>query len=373
MNNISASRSVLTVGLSLGSMLWAWSGNCQSSDTSNIQQTCRSGPSLVVARVGDVTICQNDVDLYIGREVATVELQLYSLRARALDSMIDSLLIQKEAETQHIGEDQLLLGATMLDKVPTHTDIEREWATDYDALRPLGDVVGHYQVFLNLESHERAESLRRYLASLRKANDVAILLTPPTNTLRIRPGDSYLGSQHGSSEIVLFQDYECPFCRALDPELQSTLKEDPTLANVRITIKQLPLSMHAGAFDAAVGAVCATRQQRFPIMHSLLVANQDHSIAGMIKTATQAGLDLSRFTMCVASESAKAEVLRDMDEARLNGIEATPTIYVDGVQFILPDNPKAFRSALDATVKHVALASGNINTNTGLIQSPAGK
>jgi protein-disulfide isomerase len=109
--------------------------------------------------------------------------------------------------------------------------------------------------------------------------------------------------------------------------------------------------MHKGAFDAAVAAECASQQNKFPAMHDLLVTNQDHSTEGLATTATQAGLDVARFRSCMATGDAKAQVLLDMDEARKNGIDGTPSLFLDGQAIDLPNSPDDLRKVLEAKLK----------------------
>ncbi|HEX3683717.1 MAG TPA: thioredoxin domain-containing protein [Bryobacteraceae bacterium] len=303
--------------------------------------------SAVVARVDSIEIRQSDLDAYAGREVASLEQKLYALRSQALNNMIDARLVQKEASRQHLTVDQLLdkeLGAS---STPSEVEIERDWESNYDALRAIGEVGGRYQVMLDLESRHRAARLREYLTQLRKQNNVAILLRAPESPkLQVSPNTFFLGQNDAGSELVIFQDYECPFCRQLEPVLESLLKDQGFSSRVKITIKQLPLSMHKGSFDAAVAAVCAGQQQAFPIMHKLLFENQNHTEDGLTKTAMEAGLSMPAFRSCLAGDAPRRIVLADMEEARKNGVQATPSLFFNNDPIVLPNNLDELRTVL---------------------------
>lgn len=330
----------------------------------------QSSESPVVAKVGDRVIRQDDVDKYVGHEIDELTKRLYLLRSQALSGMIDAVVVNKEAEQQHLTVTQLLQKELKTPHPPSTDAIEREWSNNYDSLRPLGEVGGRYQIVLNIENHDRAEELRQYLDSLRTKDHVAILLNPPVTKLQVRPGANYEGNRYGTTELVVFMDYECPFCRQFEPELESELKSDVALSGLKVTIKQFPLSMHKGAFDAAVAAECASEQDRFLPMHRLLIANQDHSADGLAATAKQAGLELSAFQRCVTGESAKAQVLLDMDEARKNGIEGTPSLFLDGQTFELPSSPENLRKQLEASMKsHHDLPSPQPNDSVAFNQT----
>jgi protein-disulfide isomerase len=307
--------------------------------------------SPVVALIGNVPIREDDVDKYAGHEIDELTKRLYLLRSQALSSMIDSIVIRDEAARRHVDVEQLLQSEIKAPRPPSVDEIEREWSNNYDSLKPLGEVSGHYQIVLNLDSHYRSEELRKYLDELREAHHVSILLEPPAVRLKARPGVDIIGNPAGARELVVFQDYECPFCRQLEPELNAALQKDSSLADLKVTIKQLPLPQHKGAFDAAVAAKCASEQKQFRAMHDLLIANQDHTADGLTKSASQLGLDLTKFSQCMAGDAARVQIRLDMEEARKNGVEGTPTLFLEGQQIDLPSSPKDISKALEAKSK----------------------
>jgi protein-disulfide isomerase len=217
-------------------------------------------------------------------------------------------------------------------------------------MHQLGEVQGKYQVSLDLESHAKAEALRSYLNSLEKESRFEVYLDPPKQILvRHAPGE--LLKSGDRKEVVIYQDYECPFCRALEPEISRLIQSDSSFTSVKITIKQLPLSIHKRSFEAAVAAVCSADQGLFREMHARLVEDQDHSDHGLEQSAAAVGLDINRFDQCMHSDKAAQAVLRDMDDARLEGVEATPTVFIDSNRVSLPQDPKDLQVFLDARLK----------------------
>jgi predicted DsbA family dithiol-disulfide isomerase len=311
----------------------------------------RQADSPVVAYIGNTVIRQDEVDRYAGHEIDELTKRLYLLRSQALNSMIDSILVRDEAVRRHVDVEQLLQSEIKVPHTPSADEIEREWTNNYDSLRALGEVSGHYQVVLNIESHDRAEELRKYLDHLRDENHVSLLLKPPVAKFQGRVGANQLGNANGARELVIFQDYECPFCRQFEPQLESALLKDPALADLKVTIKQFPLVQHKGAFDAAVAVECASEQKRFQAMHDLLITNQDHTADGLARTASQAGLDVTKFRQCMGSDDVRVQVRLDVEEARKNGVEGTPTLFLDGQFIDLPNSPEDLTKALGSKSK----------------------
>ena len=335
-------------------MLWVSPAFGQDSGERNLAEhpdaQAQQCGSAVLARVGDVEIRQADVDNYIGHEVDDLTKRLYLLRNRALNSMIDSMLVRNEAARQHVDATQLLQREVKQHE-PTTDEVDKEWSNNYESLHQLGEVAGRYQVVMELEAHANADELHQYLDRLRTRNHVTVLFEPPVVKLQARPGSNHFGNLNGAKELIVFQDYECPFCRSIEPEISSLLSKDIELSDVKVTIKQFPLSMHKGAFDAAVAAECAGQQGRFLPMHDLLITNQDHSKEGLAASASHAGLDAAKFRSCLAAGDAKTQVLLDMDEGRKNGVEGTPTLFLDGQAIDPPNGLEDLRKILDAKLK----------------------
>lgn len=144
------------------------------------------------------------------------------------------------------------------------------------------------------------------------------------------------GTPMGASvTLVVFSDFECPYCRLAHPLLMQVLREYE--GRVRLAFKHYPLPMHERAAPAAVAAVAAQNQGKFWEMHDLLFENQDAlTDADFERYAGDIGLDLPRFRADVASEAARMRVERDRAEGRELAIQGTPSIFINGRRFEEP-------------------------------------
>ncbi len=148
-----------------------------------------------------------------------------------------------------------------------------------------------------------------------------------------------LGNPTAPIIIVVFSDFQCPYCK----RLADMLKKDylpANLDNTRIIYKNFPLPMHPWAKEAAETAVCAGFQKReaFWKVHDFLYANQSaltpstitERVAGFV--GTLAGMDVHQLRNCVKNEMALGIIMRDSQLARTLGVTSTPTIYINGVE-----------------------------------------
>ncbi len=86
-------------------------------------------------------------------------------------------------------------------------------------------------------------------------------------------GDSpALGTSDAWVTVVVFSDFECPYCGAAQATLSTVLPGYGS--DVRYVFKNFPLSMHPYAAPTAVAAMCARSQGRFWQFHDLVVADQ---------------------------------------------------------------------------------------------------
>jgi protein-disulfide isomerase len=159
---------------------------------------------------------------------------------------------------------------------------------------------------------------------------------PPPAVYRkvdLRPDDPARGAKDAKVTIVLFSDFQCPFCGRVEPTLKQLLDEHAK--DVRIVWKNQPLPMHPQAIPAALAAEAAREQGKFWEMHDKIFANQsDLSEATYERYAKELGLDLARFRKAAASEKAKARVEEDQRLANAVGANGTPTMFLNCRQVV---------------------------------------
>ncbi|MDJ0764740.1 MAG: DsbA family protein [Myxococcota bacterium] len=144
-----------------------------------------------------------------------------------------------------------------------------------------------------------------------------------------------LGTEAAPIEIIVFSDFQCPYCKRAAAALQEIYGADPR--GVRIFFKHYPLSYHPQAMNAAKAAEAARLQGKFWEMHDALFAHASGlSDPVYIELAKKIGLDIDRFSRDMASRHAAKRVLSDRDEGHSIGVTGTPYILVDRYTYIGP-------------------------------------
>jgi protein-disulfide isomerase len=118
--------------------------------------------------------------------------------------------------------------------------------------------------------------------------------------------------------VIVYGDYECPYCAA----------ELPLLEDVTLVFRHFPVvSKHPRSRRLAAAAEAAGLQGRFWEMHDSLFADQGHlDDPHLWQRAEALGLDLLRFDADRRSDAVAARVDRDFRSGIAGGVMKTPTV-----------------------------------------------
>jgi protein-disulfide isomerase len=135
-------------------------------------------------------------------------------------------------------------------------------------------------------------------------------------------------------EIVLYSDFQCPFCALFAQPLRDVQRTGVDGVAVNVTFKHFPLPLHPRAPLAHRAAQAAAEQGRFWEMHDLLFANQRRVERGdLAGYARQLGLDVDRFERDMNDPRTAAAIEADARDGRQLGVNGTPTFYVNGREY----------------------------------------
>jgi protein-disulfide isomerase len=150
------------------------------------------------------------------------------------------------------------------------------------------------------------------------------------------------GNPAAKVTLVEFADYECPHCKHLQPVLRQILDEFHN--DVKVYFKHYPLPQHTNARLAAEAAVAAQNQQKFWQFQDKLWDKQDElGPAEIEKIAKESGLDVTKFRKDLDSPAVKERVQRDRSDGQKLGLQATPTLYINGREYTDPKDTDSLR------------------------------
>lgn len=152
-------------------------------------------------------------------------------------------------------------------------------------------------------------------------------------TTLYRVGLGLPGHQSGPDDalitIVVWSDFECPFCAKQAPGLAQLRETYPN--QVRVVVRHLPMAFHRDAQLAAEAGVAAAAQGKFWAFHDRVFAGAGHlARADLERYAAAAGLDLVAFRAALDDRRYRDAVAAEVAAAQTLGVDGTPTMFING-------------------------------------------
>jgi protein-disulfide isomerase len=183
------------------------------------------------------------------------------------------------------------------------------WRTRRETLAALGAGA----VLLGLEGAARAQD-----------SDDKVL----TEALVLRDPDiPVAGNADGDITIVEYFDYNCPYCRKLEPELRQVVQDD---GKVRLVLKDWPI-LGPVSIAAARMALATKYQDKYVAAHDALMGTASKLTEPRIRELLAgAGIDVDRAARDLETNAKAIDAIlaRNGDQATAFGFRGTPSFIV---------------------------------------------
>ncbi len=303
----------------------------------------------VVATIGDQTITAKDLDDAVKPMLQGIEMKIYQLKKRTLDSLVEEKLVEAAAKKDGISvEDYIKKEIEAKVIPPTDAEVKKVYEERKGKDAPPFDQV-KAQIADYLAQSQRMRLQGELVARLKTEGNVKILMEPPRVTVAV--GDApALGPKDAKVTFIEFSDYECPFCGREREVIWQVV--DKYKDKVRYVFKDFPLSFHRSAQKAAEAAHCAGDQGKYWEYNKMAYANQkDLSVESLKKYAKDVGIDTAKFDTCLDSGAQTARVKKSLEEGSAAGVSGTPAYFINGIMLSGAQPPEAFGEVIDAELK----------------------
>jgi protein-disulfide isomerase len=149
-----------------------------------------------------------------------------------------------------------------------------------------------------------------------------------TEALVLRDPDiPVAGNASGDITIVEYFDYNCPYCRKIEPELQQVVHDD---GKVRMVWKDWPI-LGPTSIVAARMALASKYQDKYVQAHEALIGVSSKLTEARInELLAGAGIDVDRCTRDLATNAKAIDAIikRNNDQATAFGFKGTPSFIV---------------------------------------------
>jgi protein-disulfide isomerase len=305
----------------------------------------------VFATINGERITSGDIEDSLRPIIAAAQEQVYDLRRQVLDSKINDLLLNQEAQKRKVTAKAVydLEIAPKVKKV-TEEDSRKFYEENKERINAGFDQVKP-QIIQYLQNQEVQKAEAAYAQELRKAATVQVFLSepePPVYSISTDDQPSK-GNPTAPVTIVEFTDYQCPSCARTQPVLEEVSGEYGD--KVRLVARDFPLDQHTYAAKAAEAAEAAREQGKYWEYVAILFKNQDALQVEKLKEyATRLGLDRAKFDQALDSGKFSDKVVRDLSEGGKLGVNSTPTVFINGKR-VKDRSREALKAAIEAALK----------------------
>lgn len=278
-------------------------------------------PTDVLATVGLKQITAKDFEEKSKFQLYELDVKIYESVNNSLQNTIFNELLVIEATEKGVATNDII-ASEVSDKMKDFSDEER-----YVLLLALKNkLFAKYKVNVSYKEPEAV------------AQNISV------------DDDPSQGAATAPVTIVMFSDFQCSACAATHPVLKNIIAGYKD--KVRFVVRDFPLeAIHENAFLAAQAANAANAQGKFFEYTELLYNNQDKLDSTSLKEfATKLGLDRKKFDADLASGKYAEEVRKDMADGMNYSVNATPTIFINGIK-IRHNTAEEFKEAIEEGLK----------------------
>jgi len=285
-----------------------------------------------LAEVDGTIITRAEIDRAGGKQLQNLRQQLYQLERQKLNEYIGATLLSREAKERGVSVSTLMeqeVSAKI--SAVSEEDIRTFYESNKARIGVELDKV-HDQIRDFLSEQRATARKNEYFKTLgAKASVTTYLKPPPVQRADVSVnGAPVRGSEKAKVTIVKFEDFQCPFCKTVQPTFKDLLKKYD--GKVRVVHKDLPLeTIHPQAFQAAEAARCAGEQGKFWEYHDKLYADTPKLGPEELKSAAKdVGLNVPSFDQCFTSRKYRSAVQKDLNDGAQLGLTGTPAFFING-------------------------------------------
>ena len=161
-------------------------------------------------------------------------------------------------------------------------------------------------------------------SALAESRDETVL----TEALVLRDPDiPVAGNANGDITIVEYFDYNCPYCRKIEPELRQVVQDD---GKIRLVLKDWPILGPVSVIAARMALACKYQDKSASAHEALIGVASKLTEARIRELLAGAGIDVDRLRRDLATHAKAIDAIlaRNNDQATAFGFRGTPSFIV---------------------------------------------
>jgi protein-disulfide isomerase len=250
----------------------------------------------------------------------------FETQRKAVISYVDEYLLEERAKKEHFTVEQLLDKHVNSKAAPDPSEEAlRVFYEGVDSTEPFEAVRG--QIVDSIRQRRTVAAKDAFMKSLRDGAKVTYRVAPPRIQVSLKD-TPVRGPANARVTLVEFGDYECPYCQQIQPTLDKL--EAEFKGKIAFAYKDMPLPMHPNARKAGEATHCAEAQGKYWEFHDLLGQTKQLTMPALKQAARTLKLNTESFDKCLDFGEKAGIMAAHAREARLLGVEGTPTFVING-------------------------------------------
>ncbi|MCC6146522.1 MAG: peptidylprolyl isomerase [Anaerolineaceae bacterium] len=185
------------------------------------------------------------------------------------------------------------------------------------------------------------------------ASGPGVCVSETLNLPEITGDDAIQGSPDAKVTLLLYSDFQCPYCSQLDPILDQLIANNPK--DFRIVFRHFPIPYHENSALAAQAADAAGEQGKFFEMKTLLFENQSiwaslpaaEFETWLKEQAATLGLNAEKFAASLKDPAIKERIQASFNTGYQGGITGTPFLIIGGTHYQGSFDPQSILAYAD--------------------------
>lgn len=160
-------------------------------------------------------------------------------------------------------------------------------------------------------------------------------MSPQIKRPEIDLDDNFLAGERDAKVIVVsYICARCPFCAIITPKLYKEITTGRLKGKAKLYIRPFPLKSHEYSVEGGLAMVSAAKMGKF---YEYLIKMQEDfvnfSLPKLNVYAAESGLDIKQFEDISKDPETKKYLEKSKKEGLKNGIDATPTFFINGKKY----------------------------------------
>jgi protein-disulfide isomerase len=142
------------------------------------------------------------------------------------------------------------------------------------------------------------------------------------------------GEANAPVTLVEYACPRCPYCAMMTPKVYDAVVKGRLDGKVKLYFRTFPLRGHAGGKESGLAFVAAEKLGHFWEFVLYFFQRFDRfSVPRLLEWAEAAGMDREAFEQAMADPASLQRLIEMKKEGIVNGVEATPTFYINGRKY----------------------------------------